>query len=114
MLTVDPPSCCAVTEIVSSPQRDVVFREPPAPEAVDEPAPVGHGTNDPPQVWVEVDLTKPQVQLQEVYVGRGSEGGRLAIAWRAADKNLSPRPITICGWFNLMGFTSSRTWMATC
>lgn len=51
--------------------------------------------NEPPQVWVEVDLTKPQVRLEEVYVGRGSEAGRLAISWRASDKNLAPRPITL-------------------
>jgi len=43
---------------------------------------------DPPQIWVEVDLTKPLVQLRSVEVGRGSETGYLTINWQASDKNL--------------------------
>ncbi|HXG08168.1 MAG TPA: hypothetical protein VNK04_00090 [Gemmataceae bacterium] len=50
---------------------------------------------DPPQVWVEVDLTKPRVQLLNLEVGRGPEMGNLTITWSATDKNLGPRPITL-------------------
>jgi hypothetical protein len=50
---------------------------------------------DPPQIWVEVDLTKPLVQLRSVDVGRGSETGYLTINWLASDKNLGTQPITL-------------------
>jgi hypothetical protein len=50
---------------------------------------------DKPQVWVEVDLTKPLVKLGPVDVGRGADSGRLTIHWTATDKNLGPKPITI-------------------
>ena len=50
---------------------------------------------DPPQVWVEVDLTKPKVQLLGVEVGKGIDQGKLTITWSASDKNLDPRPITL-------------------
>jgi hypothetical protein len=50
---------------------------------------------DPPQVWVEVDLTKPSVQLYPPEVGRGADLGKLTISWRASDKNLRQQPITI-------------------
>jgi len=50
---------------------------------------------DQPQVWVEVDLTKPAVRLGAVEVGRGIDAGRLTIQWTAADKNLSKQPITL-------------------
>jgi hypothetical protein len=50
---------------------------------------------DPPQVWVEVDLTKPAVRLQAVEVGRGQEAGNLTITYTATDKNLGLQPITL-------------------
>ncbi|MCS7046097.1 MAG: hypothetical protein NZO58_07055 [Gemmataceae bacterium] len=50
---------------------------------------------DRPQLWIEVDLTKPVVQLQSVLVGHGPDKGKLAIAWTARDKNLARDPITI-------------------
>lgn len=50
---------------------------------------------DPPQVWVEVDLTKPVVRLQSVEVGRGAELGSLTITYSAADKNLALQPIAL-------------------
>jgi hypothetical protein len=50
---------------------------------------------DPPQIWVEVDLTKPVVRLQNVEVGRGPESGNLTITWTATDKNLERQPITL-------------------
>jgi hypothetical protein len=61
---------------------------------------VGLGTDpprvgDPPQVWVEVDLTKPIVRLLGVDVGRGSDAGKLTVAWSATDKNLGRQPISL-------------------
>ncbi len=50
---------------------------------------------DQPQVWVEVDLTKPTARLTSVDVGRGTEMGRLTLRWVASDKSLGPQPITL-------------------
>jgi hypothetical protein len=50
---------------------------------------------DRPQVWVEVDLTKPVVTLQNVIVGRGPDKGKLTVLWTAHDKNLGSDPITL-------------------
>jgi hypothetical protein len=52
-------------------------------------------TGDAPQMWVEVDLTKPVVQLNSVEAGRGLEAGNLTVTWRAEDKNLAPQPISL-------------------
>jgi len=51
--------------------------------------------NDPPQVWVEVDLTKPVVRLEDIIVGKGADTGNLTILYKASDKNMAARPITI-------------------
>jgi hypothetical protein len=50
---------------------------------------------DRPQLWIEVDLTKPQVALKSAYVGKGIDKGKLRITWSAADRNLSPNGITL-------------------
>ena len=50
---------------------------------------------DPPQVWVEVDLTPPAVQLIGVDVGSGVEKGTVTIRWRASDKFMAAQPITL-------------------
>jgi hypothetical protein len=50
---------------------------------------------DPPQIWVEVDLTKPVVEITDIIVGRGPDTGNLTITWKATDKNLSREPISI-------------------
>ncbi|MSU76623.1 MAG: hypothetical protein EXS16_00870 [Gemmataceae bacterium] len=50
---------------------------------------------DRPQFWIEVDLTKPQVQLLGVHVGQGVDKGKLAVSWTARDKNLGPNPIRL-------------------
>jgi hypothetical protein len=57
----------------------------------DRPPQVG----DAPQLWVEVDLTKPVVHIGNVDVGRGPDSGRLTIAWTATDKNLGRQPISL-------------------
>jgi hypothetical protein len=48
-----------------------------------------------PQVWIEVDLTKPIVHWVNADVGRGADTGNLTITWKATDKNLAREPITI-------------------
>jgi hypothetical protein len=48
-----------------------------------------------PQLWVEVDETKPVVRLLGVTVGQGADAGKLAITWTAADRFLQAQPITI-------------------
>jgi hypothetical protein len=48
---------------------------------------------DPPQIWVEVDLTKPVVRIQNVEVGRGPDLGNLTITYTATDKNLARQAI---------------------
>ncbi|OAI50687.1 hypothetical protein AYO44_17560 [Planctomycetaceae bacterium SCGC AG-212-F19] len=50
---------------------------------------------DAPQIWVEVDETKPVVRLLATDVGRGSDAGNLTVTWTATDKNLHAEPITI-------------------
>ncbi len=50
---------------------------------------------DRPQLWIEVDLTKPTVQIQNVLVGNGADKGKLSINWLARDKNLGREPITL-------------------
>jgi hypothetical protein len=50
---------------------------------------------DEPQVWVEVDITKPQIKLSKIIVGRGPDKGKMSIAWQCWDKNLTAKPITL-------------------
>jgi len=50
---------------------------------------------DPPQLWVEVDETKPAVQLLGVDVGQGRDSGKMQIRWRATDKFFGDKPIKL-------------------
>lgn len=50
---------------------------------------------DRPQLWIEVDTTKPEVKLLGVVVGTGVDKGKVTIAWDARDKNLTREPITL-------------------
>jgi hypothetical protein len=50
---------------------------------------------DRPQFWIEVDLTRPGVQLNDVKVGTGFDKGKLTIDWKATDKNLGLTPIRL-------------------
>jgi hypothetical protein len=52
-------------------------------------------TGEPPQMWVEVDLTRPTVELKEVEAGRGPDAGIVTVTWRAEDKNLTAAPISL-------------------
>jgi hypothetical protein len=50
---------------------------------------------DTPQVWVEVDTTKPEVKNLSVEVGRGADVGALTVRWIAKDLHMRANPITI-------------------
>jgi hypothetical protein len=50
---------------------------------------------DRPQIWIEVDLTKPVVQIQSIVVGQGTDKGKLFVTWSARDKNMGRSPISI-------------------
>jgi hypothetical protein len=52
-------------------------------------------SGDAPQVWVEVDLTKPAVSMTEVRATVDGKGPALKIGWKASDKNMINQPITI-------------------
>jgi hypothetical protein len=48
---------------------------------------------DQPQVWVEVDTTKPTAKIVDVLVNQDGEPRKLLITWSATDKNLTDQPI---------------------
>jgi hypothetical protein len=51
---------------------------------------------DLPQVWVEVDETKPVVSFDKIEVGQGLDAGLLSIGWKASDnKQLARLPISL-------------------
>jgi hypothetical protein len=50
---------------------------------------------DAPQLWVEVDETRPKVRLLHAEVGKGLESDCLTLTWMASDANLVPKPMTI-------------------
>ena len=50
---------------------------------------------DAPQVWVEVDTTKPEVKNLKVEVNRGQDLGTLTVHWLATDLHMRANPITI-------------------
>lgn len=58
---------------------------------------------DRPQVWIEVDLTRPAVHIQSVAVGQGKDKGKLSVSWAARDKNLTREPIKISYAENTLG-----------
>ncbi|HZT80581.1 MAG TPA: hypothetical protein VFA26_10175 [Gemmataceae bacterium] len=57
-----------------------------------DPAP-SHGT--PPDTVIEVDTTRPAVQLLAARPGTGSDAGSLVLFWTATDKNLAAEPISL-------------------
>ena len=52
-------------------------------------------TGDLPQLWVEVDETRPTVRVTDCQVGQGKEAGCMVISWTASDAHLMERPVTI-------------------
>ena len=57
----------------------------------DQPPKVG----DRPQFWIEVDLTRPVVQILNVNVGSGPDKGKLTVNWSARDQNLGANPVRL-------------------
>jgi hypothetical protein len=55
------------------------------------------GPGDQPQVWVIVDLTKPEIQLSEVTptATYNNKVQQVTIKWKASDKNLDRQPISL-------------------
>lgn len=58
---------------------------------------------DSADVWVEVDTTKPSVELTSVPYGRRADAGKLIINWRAADRRMASKPVTLYYSVNLDG-----------
>jgi hypothetical protein len=50
---------------------------------------------DAPESWIEVDLTKPFVELVSVRPCTDGEGGGMWISWTARDKNLAAEPVEL-------------------
>lgn len=50
---------------------------------------------EPPQMWVAVDFTKPVVQLLSTESNNLAQAPALTLRWKATDRNLGPRPITL-------------------
>jgi hypothetical protein len=48
-----------------------------------------------PQVWVEVDWTRPVVSLVDAKMGKGPLGRSVALTWTATDSNLTKKPINL-------------------
>lgn len=46
-------------------------------------------------IWIDVDLVKPEAAIISTPYGRGPEAGHLIVNWTASDERLAPRPITI-------------------
>jgi hypothetical protein len=50
---------------------------------------------DAADIWVGVDLTRPQAKLTGAIYGQGEAAGKLDISWQVEDVNLGSRPITL-------------------
>jgi hypothetical protein len=80
-------------------------------------------SGDLPQVWVVVDLSKPQVHVDEVKTVVGGQSNEVAIHWTAQDQNLGEQPIRLCyaeeedgPWLPIaenLGNTGTYTWSVT-
>jgi hypothetical protein len=52
-------------------------------------------SGDLPQIWVEVDMTKPVVELTGIHANCVNSSQNVVVRWKASDKNLGPKPVTI-------------------
>src|SRR5207248_3167542 len=61
----------------------------------------GRGFSTPPRAgetpdyWIEVDLTRPTVELTSVQPGVGADAKAVVIQWQAQDKNLTDGPVDL-------------------
>lgn len=68
-----------------------VIPESGAGQKADPPRP-----NDPPMIYVVVDVEKPHVKITDIQVRPGGVHGPVVeITWEAADQNLMPNPISL-------------------
>jgi hypothetical protein len=52
-------------------------------------------SGDLPELWVDVDVTKPTARLISVTPGMDQENGSVIISWQADDRQLSARPVSL-------------------
>jgi hypothetical protein len=52
-------------------------------------------SGDAPQAWIEVDQTKPVVQIVGTEPGFNGKPDQVLVAWKASDKHLAAKPVTI-------------------
>ncbi len=50
---------------------------------------------DVPQMWVDVDTTKPEIHLLSTQAGADENGRTMTMRWTASDRNMVARPITL-------------------
>jgi hypothetical protein len=50
---------------------------------------------DAPDMWIEVDTTKPAATLTDIRLGTPEEGATMHIRWSARDRNLAAQPIDL-------------------
>lgn len=46
-------------------------------------------------IWVDVDLTRPQAVIKAAPLGQGPQAGKLIIQWQATDRKLATRPVSL-------------------
>jgi hypothetical protein len=68
----------------------IVVQNPGSSAATNAPLP-----GDSPELWVDVDLRRPTVELTAIERGQGNQADHLVLRWRADDNNLEPRPISL-------------------
>lgn len=52
-------------------------------------------SGDLPEVWIGVDLTKPSARFLDIQLESPDRAGELVIPWRASDKMLADRPVSL-------------------
>jgi hypothetical protein len=52
-------------------------------------------SGDEPELWVDVDLQRPTIELTSIERGEGNAADQLILRWRANDNNLERRPIAL-------------------
>ena len=48
-----------------------------------------------PEVWVGVDVTKPDCRITSAQVGEGDRAGEMEVRWEAKDASLTSRPVAL-------------------
>jgi hypothetical protein len=52
---------------------------------------------EPPELWLEVDTTKPEVLVQNIQAGSGADSRVLKFSWSVNDRNLPATPVDVFG-----------------